>query len=522
VEQNAMNTTHAFLVKYNGSIAGRLSCFDRVVFKGYLPGLTYLAGLRQFVDRDLGIRRIDFMPWAKEHSQAIVEHARTLAEKAGRPYVYLKGQQRKEKVAWDLLRSSRISEGLVCVLSCLEHCPSFRLKQAKGRPDFSPCRPPALVFYFYFLDADLGLLHIRVPTLFPWSIQIAVNGHDYLAQQMLHQGLGFTQEDNVFVELDDPVKAQQLADGFARENWPRRLTALTRGVLPPAPKALERWDHHWVIDQAEYSCDVLFHSKAALAELYPRLIDHAVLYFKAPDILGFLGRRLHTRFDGEVLTDCKKDRLPGMRIKHRVKTNWIKMYDKRALVLRIETVINDPKEFKVRRQRIRDGQRGMVWCPMNKGVANLYRYQEKAHAANDRYLAALANVHQPPAAAKDLHRLGQSCQHAGRSYAGFNPARSGDLSLFACLCQGAFLLNGFRNRDLRPTLFPSPTTDPHELRRRSAAVGRILKRLHVRGLVLKIPHSRRWHLSPRGQQLLTELLRAHHSFSRYPTHAIAA
>ena len=66
------------------------------------------------------------------------------------------------------------------------------------------------------------------------------------------------------------------------------------------------------------------------------------------------------------------------RIKHRVKNNWLKMYDKFGWVLRIETVINNPREFRVRRLRTRDGRREMIWCPMNKGVVNLYRYREVA------------------------------------------------------------------------------------------------------------------------------------------------
>ena len=41
-------------------------------------------------------------------------------------------------------------------------------------------------------------------------------------------------------------------------------------------------------------------------------------------------------------------RVGGSRIKHRVKQNWLKMYDKAGLVLRIETVINNPNEFRVR------------------------------------------------------------------------------------------------------------------------------------------------------------------------------
>lgn len=517
-----MKNDSTFVSKYNRLIASTLHCFDRVIFKGYLPGLTYLAGLRRFVDGNLKIRRKDFIPWAKEQSQRIVEHAEALARKADRPYVYLQGKQRKEKLASDLLRRSPIAEGLVCVLRCLEHGPSFRLVQGQGRPDFSPDRPLALVFYFYYLDPDLGLIHIRVPTLFPWSIQIAVNGHDYLAQQMVRAKLGFVQEDNVFVELDDPAKAQELSDGFSGEDWPKRLTAVARVVLPRAPKGLGGWDHHWVTDQAEQACDVLFKSRAALGQVYPRLVDHAALSFKAPDILGFLGRRLHGRFDGEVLTECKKDRLPGMRIKHRVKNNWIKMYDKRGLVLRIETVINDPKEFKVRRRCIQGGREVMAWRPMSKGVANLHCCQEKARAANDRYLAALCAAEEPPESIDDLHRLGEPCRRGDRSYAGFNPARAGDMALFACLCQGAYLLNGFRNQDIRGAIFSGEAGAREEKRRKSAAVGRILKRLHVRGLLLKIPHSRRWHLSARGRELLTELMRAHHHFIDYPSHSLAA
>jgi hypothetical protein len=160
-------------------------------------------------------------------------------------------------------------------------------------------------------------------------------------------------------------------------------------------------------------------------------------------------------------------------------------------VLRIETVINDPKEFKVRRRCIQGGQEVMAWRPMSKGVANLYCYQEQTRAANGRYLAALCAAEEPPQSIGDLHRLGESCRRGARSYAGFNPACAGDMALFACLCQGAYLLHGFRNHDVRGTLFPDQTGDAQEKRRKSAAVGRILKRLHVRGLLIKIPHSRR-------------------------------
>ena len=138
-------------------------------------------------------------------------------------------------------------------------------------------------------------------------------------------------------------------------------------------------EYYWVADQVEYSSDLLFTNPAALRELYSRLLDHAIRrggHFSAEDVLSFLGRRLHPRFDGEVLTDCKKKREPGARVKHRVKDNWLKMYDKFGLILRVETVINSPREFQVRRCRERQGVSSMVWCPMNKGVSSLSHCRE--------------------------------------------------------------------------------------------------------------------------------------------------
>ena len=537
-----MNKTHLFLCKYNTEITATRRCFDRVIFKGHVRLFSYPAGVRYFVDRVLRIRRKDVMGWAKAQSERIAAHAKALAEQAGRPYLYLRGHQRKDDLVAGILRTQRLDQGLVCVLACLEHCPSFRLIHGQGRPDFARATPPALVFYFYWLDPDWGLLHVRVPSLFPWPVPIAVNGHDYLARQLTRRRLGFVQEDNAFVELDDPARAQELADGFLREDWGQRLARMARRFLPLPPDVRCGWGYYGVLDQAEYATDLVFRSRQALAELYPRLIDHAVRHFQAPDILGFLGRRRHVRYDGEVLTTCRKDRRPGRqgatrrspkrairqgelaswRIKHRVRNNWLKMYDKRGRVLRVETGIHQPQEFRVRRARRRRGRPAMTWCPMNQGVANLYHYQAVAQAANARYLQALTAVDPPPATVADLRRLGEPCRHAGRSYAAFNPARPRDLRLLASLCQGAHLLRGFRNPDIRPALFATPAADPREQRRRSAAVGRLLKRLHVRGLLLKIPHSHRWHLSPRGRELFTQLLQAHHVFTRYIVDPLAA
>jgi hypothetical protein len=344
-------------------------------------------------------------------------------------------------------------------------------------------------------------------------MQVYVNGHDWLARQMTRLRLGFIQKDNAFVQLDDPVKAQQLADRIPRLPWLKTLDRWARQVNPLLKQAwLAPGRYYWVSDQVEYSTDVLFRDRAALAALYPRLLDHAVLHFSANDILTFLGRRLHPRFDGEVLTDCKKQRLPGARIKHRVKNNWLKMYDKFGLILRIETVINQPREFRVRRLRIRKGRRQMVWCPMNKGVANLYHYQAVARASNERYLDALAAVEPVQTSAEHLDRVSEPARFHQRRRRGLNLLRAIEQKLFRAVLLGEHRLNGFRNKDIAVQLFGPIPNDPVQRRSRTARVSRLLQLLRAHRLIAKVPHAHRYQITTAGEAMMSAAL-----YVRYKT-----
>jgi hypothetical protein len=365
--------------------------------------------------------------------------------------------------------------------------------------------------YYYFLDPVFGLIHLRLQSWFPFTLQVYVNGHDWLARQLAQRRLGFVQHDNAFTQLDQPDKAQQLADRFPHLDWVKILDRWARQINPLLRQAwLRPGNYYWVIDQAEYSTDVLFRDRAALTELYPRLLDHALLHFSAPDILTFLGRKLHHRFDGEVLTDCKKDRLPGARIKHRVKNNWLKMYDKFGQILRIETVINQPREFKVRRRCVRGGRKQLAWCPMNKGVANFYHYQHVAHAANQRYLNALAVVVLPSATAKQADRLCEPVRYRGRRRRGLNVLRDREQRLFRAVLNGQHRLLGLCNSAIAEALYGPAPTCPLERRRRTARVTRQLQLLRAHGLIRKVPRSQRYQVTATGEAIMGAALYIRH------------
>jgi hypothetical protein len=495
-----MNTVWRFLTKFASLIVCTLHCFDRVLFKGHLA-MASPRELERFVDYVLKVRRSHFMKvLAPGYSDRLVEHAQRFAKKAGRTYLYRTGSFRKDRWAEQLIREQRIESGLVGILCTQETCNSFQLVPGEKRPSFVSRPRQQRVLYYYFLDPQLGLIHVRLQTWAPFTLQVYVNGHDWLAQQMVRLGLGFVQKHNAFTQLDEPAKAQRQADRFARLDWGNILGRFAHQVNPLLRQDFACYRVRWVVDQAEFATDLLFTNASALTGLYKKLLQFATLTFSPKDIRGFLGRKWDRRFDGDVQTEVKTDRLLGTRIKHRMTKNWLKMYDKFGQILRVETVINRPKEFSVYRTRHhRDGSTSQGWFPMNKDVGSLVYYQEQALACNRRYLDALAVVDDPAPAYQELRQLTEPKVVAGRSLAGFNPARAEDVRLFAAVLDGDHVARGFRNHDVRAALFGA---DPKDSARRSAAVGRLLKRLHARHLVAKIPRTRRWRVTDRGRHLL--------------------
>jgi hypothetical protein len=472
-----------------------------VIFKGHLA-LSAPRELERFVDYVLKVRRSHFIKvLAPRFAERLVEHAQRFAHRAGRTYLYRTGSFRKDQWAEKLIREHRMESGLVGILCTLETCNSFCLVPGEKRPRFISRPRQQRVLYYYFLDPQLGLIHVRLQTWAPFTLQVYVNGHDWLAQQMVRLGLGFVQKHNAFTQLDDPATAQRQADRFARLDWTKILNRYGRLVNPLLRQEFNCYRVRWYVDQAEFATDLLFKSSAALTGLYQKLLQFATVTFTPKDILGFLGRKWDRRFDGEVQTEVKTDRLLGTRIKHRMTKNWLKMYDKFGQILRVETVINRPKEFSVYRMRHhRDGSTSQGWFPMNKDVSSLVHYQEQALACNRRYLDALAVVDDPAPAYQELRQLTEAKVVAGRSLAGFNPARREDVQLFAAVLDGDHIARGFRNRDVRTALFGADTKDSP---RCSAAVGRLLKRLHARQLIAKIPRTRRWRVTERGRHLLS-------------------
>lgn len=191
--------------------------------------------------------------------------------------------------------------------------------------------------------------------------------------------------------------------------------------------------------------------------------------------MRFLGRKippsnkLPPRLEAEVVSNIKV-RPEGMRIKHRLGQNSIKMYDKQGSVLRVETTINDPADFKSFRTPEGKPDAAPAWHGMRKGIADLHRRAETSQACNDRYLRALASVEDTTSLGELTARLSQPVMRDGRRARPLNPHASDDAKLIGAIGRGEFTINGFRNRDLRGLLFADAGASPEQQRRNAAAV----------------------------------------------------
>jgi hypothetical protein len=159
--EDAMSTVWRFLVKFSSLIVCTLHCFDRVIFKGHLA-MARPAELERFVDYVLRVRRSHFSKvLAPQWSDRLVEHAQRWARKHKRIYLYRTGSFKKDQWAERLIREQRIQRGLVGILCTLETCNSFALLPGEKRPRFLSKPRQQRVLYYYFLDPQLGLIHVR-------------------------------------------------------------------------------------------------------------------------------------------------------------------------------------------------------------------------------------------------------------------------------------------------------------------------------------------------------------------------
>ena len=502
---------NSFVTRHASEVKGTLSGFDRVRFRGTLRWLANLRGMGTWLNR-ANVLLKDFKGYAMGLTERIKLATQDLAEKAGRPVIYLPSSSlRKEDFARDIAERDGVGEGLVCVLSAVEPCMTFTVgpnRQAK-RIELRSHQGKCLHYYFYLIDPRLGWLNVRLQTWMPFTVQVVINGREWLSRELCRQGIGFERRDNCFVDIANVRRAQRILDRQLESDWPRLLNRLLRQVHP-AQRTLfgkERLNYYWSADETEWASDVMFGSAEELSALYPRLVRHAMLNLGSQEVLRFLGKRpcVEQFRSAEILSHLGV-RCEGVRVKHALDRNSLKMYDKQGSVLRVETTINNTRQMKVFRTSENDPDGPQSWQKLRKGVADLARRAEISQKSNERYLDALSAVEAPATLAETAAQVCRPTRWNNRPVRALNPLAD-DARLLEAISRGEFLLEGFRNRDLRGILF-GEAKSADTRRRRMAQVTRQIRMLRAHGLVHKVAKTHRYIVSAHGREIITALLAA--------------
>lgn len=480
--------------RYAANMHGVLSCYDRILITGTLPGACYADGMTSFL-YSRGIRIFDYAQFAEPLRDRVRARALEVCAAAGLVIEHVsKSHIRKEELVQRVLATRGDAPGLVHVISAMEACPSYRPwhDKASGKTYLRGDTGKCLHYYFYFIDEELGLCYLRVPTWAPFGLQFYCNGHSVLAQSLKREGIGFAQADNAFVRIDNLPRAQALADALSPDVLHRRLDVYAQWLCPVLDVFGQ--SYHWSIRQIEYSTDLMFKSAGILTPLYDCLSRQAVLAADAPRVASFLGKKITPALAQEIGSRLST-RIEGRCIKHCMGAASVKVYDKFSQVLRIETTVNDVSFFKHHRKvEHREGRSTRELAGVKKSIYSLIDLREILLGCNQRYLAFLSSLDDTSAGQRDLQRLSQprvnvTPEQTVKGLNFFNPVEQ---RLLQTMQHGEFNIHGWRRSDLMAQNVPLS----------ASALSRQLARLRMLGLIKKVAHTYRYYLTRLGRSAI--------------------
>ena len=464
-----------------------LECIDRLYLNVYVPVLQRAAGAAYFFRKIRGCS-VPSSALMGPMTRRFVAAVERFAERNGIDIVTFRRGERKDERTQEYLRNWSGGEGVLYIGKAQEKARVLRTGQ-RHDPGTGASYPwlystTAMVnyfyFYFYAVDDDFGPFFLKFCSYFPYNAKLCLNGHEYLKRQLTKQGIGFEALDNGILRCADPAAMQRLADGLTAE----KIDALLRKWLARLPHPFEASDREQGIRydismlQAEFARTEVFDRPLAGRVFFEEVMrenldmgrpDHVQLIFDRR-----VNRRTPTRHRTRVITDGV---IPSLHVDY--KHSRIKQYHKEGRALRTETVINDTYDFAVGRR-----------------LKNLDDLKQIGFAANRRLLRVETLSHDCTIGADVLNDLHRPAHIDGQRASALRFGDPRVQALLAALLRFDLLPAGFRNRELREAVAPlrGMSFDDYN----AGQMTYDLRRLRLRGLIERIPHSQRYRLTAEG------------------------
>jgi hypothetical protein len=493
-----------FINRHAEKVTGVLQGFDRVRVQASFRTL-YNQSVMEYYLLSQKLLFKDFKGLVTRTTDKVRQAAVQLAERFKRPVLYLQSNcYHKEDLAREIMVKDRIKEGLITVISAVEPCRTWfvrgnrQTKHLELKLNWGKC----IHLYFYFLHQRMGFLHLRLQTWFPFLVQICFNGREWLSRQLDAAAIPYQRRDNCFPWIKDLDRAQKLMDQQINTNWQELFEPLVN-LCHPHHREIARpigASYYWTVAESEFATDVMFKTRADLDQIYPSLVHHSVMSFGSQQVLRFLQRADAS----EVKTDRRKGP-DGVRVKHWLNDNSLKLYDKGS-VLRSEVTMNNPKDFRIWRASELKPDGAKSWRTLRRTVADVPRRAEVSRAATHRHLEALSVVQIQTPLAQEAAKVCRAKRRAGKRYRPLRPFGD-DASLLEAINRLEYAIAGFHNCDIRKALYP-PNRSSVLKRKQAASVSRKLALLSAHGLIRRVPGRHLYHVSTKGRRVITALLTA--------------
>jgi hypothetical protein len=477
-----------------------IECIDRMYLNVYVPQLQYPAGLVGYVQRQLGLPIASTAPLGKI-TDAFSAALRRFAVDQGVPWIdFVKGQRKDDLAHEHLARFEAAggTEGVLFIGRAQEKTPLFRTEKrrnAEGRAYPWIVKTTGVVnhFYIYAVDADFGPFFLKFCSYFPYNAKLCINGHEWAKRQAAQAGIGFTALDNAFAAVDDVAAVQAICESLG----PVQIDALLRKWLAKVPHPYSAADraagyrYDLSILQAEFSLTQMLDRPVSGRIFFEQVIRDNLDIGRPNQVSLIFDRRLMRtgpratpgRFRTRVITE---EVTPSLHVDYKHTT--IKQYHKEGRALRTETTINNSHDFRI-----------------GKRLTNLPALCEVGFTANRRLLDVQRLSHDPARGRETFTAVNDPViTESGTRVAGLKFADPRAQALFSALLIFRLLPNGFTNRELRDLV--------GQLLDKPMSAGQLtydLRRLRAHGMISRIPHSHRYHLTDTGLHHALFLTRAH-------------
>jgi hypothetical protein len=349
-------------------------------------------------------------------------------------------------------------------------------------------------YNIYLNDERWGRMFVRMCPYFPFSARLCLNQHHWLANHLREEGIDFRQCSNAFLRCSDPQRLQELADSLSAKDLltcGHKWLAYFTPFFSQSERKQAGCQHRLFFAQVEYCDNLIFHRRAALDALGERLLDANRTIGQPHKITTIFGRKVTKHYRGKLQTVIEDMDLPNPVIRSHYGNGFIKQYVRDHLILRTEAATNNVNDYGVK-----------------KAVENLSILRDRLDSINDRYLDVQQDILETFVDRGQLRKLAEpTVLSNGKRIPGLKLNHPRQLALMHTLVRFAHIAAGntFTTARLYPLAIEILGVPQADYKLGSLRYD--LSKLRAKALVEKVPHSRRYRLTPQGYSICLVFLK---------------